>query len=229
MRLLAPDGSEVWREDGWPWGAATTGWPVREIRPDGHTIALPADLRSGPYKVELSIYDPDTLDALPVTALDSSTPISDGPHTVAMLQVGSVPEPPPLLDGPAQFEHFFALLGAQFPESTEADAQLPIELLWESLAATSTDYTTFIHLVDANGEQVAGQDQPPLAGFAPTHAWQPGQRFVDGYAVGLPADLPPGEYEVRVGLYTIDGGRLPVFIDGEVGGDFVTLGMVAVE
>ncbi|MDQ3248000.1 MAG: glycosyltransferase family 39 protein, partial [Chloroflexota bacterium] len=37
VRLVGQDGTELWREEGWPWGAPTTDWPLREVRPDGHT------------------------------------------------------------------------------------------------------------------------------------------------------------------------------------------------
>ncbi len=59
------------------------------------------------------------------------------------------------------------------------------------------------------GEPVAQQDWQPLNNFAPTHLWTAGLRVVDQYAIPLPADLPPGRYEVRTGLYTA-AGRLPV-------------------
>ena len=229
VRLMDQAGNEHWRDEGWPWGAPTSTWPVREIRPDGHTIVLPPDLPAGPYKIELSFYDPATLETLPATAIDDGTPLSTGPVAVALLQVGEVPALPLPQDGQRQFGDPFALLGAQMPDAVVPGGQLPVDLLWESLATTVTDYTTFVHVVDAAGNQVAGKDQPPLAGFAPTHTWQPGQRLVDRYVVDLPAALPAGRYSVRVGLYTLDGGRLPVFDQGVPVGDFVTIGDVEIE
>ncbi len=41
VRLVGPDGTELWREEGWPWGAPTRDWPVREVRSDGHEIQVP--------------------------------------------------------------------------------------------------------------------------------------------------------------------------------------------
>jgi hypothetical protein len=51
VRLVDGQGNEQWRSEGWPWGAPTAGWPLREVRPDGHTIALPADLPAGLYNL----------------------------------------------------------------------------------------------------------------------------------------------------------------------------------
>ena len=89
VRLVAPDGSELWREEGWPWGAATADWPLREIRPDGHTIAIPPDAAPGLYKLVLSFYDPATLDALPVTAVGSDELLNESERDVALIQVGA--------------------------------------------------------------------------------------------------------------------------------------------
>lgn len=224
VRLLAPDGREVWRDEGWPWGAPTRAWPVREVRPDGHTITVPADLPPDVYQIELSFYDPATLDTLPVTQIADGAPISAGARVVAMLQVGDAPDMPPPANGPVNFDRFLSLTGASLPDTLQAGDVLPVELRWESLAPTATDYTLFVHVVDAAGNQVAGQDQPPRGGFAPTYAWRPGQVLADRVDVALPADLPPGEYEVRLGLYTLEGGRLPVVQAGDVVGDFVTVG-----
>jgi hypothetical protein len=73
------------------------------------------------------------------------------------------------------------------------------------------DYTTFVHLTNSAGELVAQQDQPPLKGAYPTSLWDPGEIIADELALPLPAELPPGRYELLVGLYDpLSGQRLPV-------------------
>ena len=64
VRILAPDDHEVWRAEGWPWGAATANWQPGEIWPDGHQITLPADVTPGCYRVEIGFYDPATFTPL---------------------------------------------------------------------------------------------------------------------------------------------------------------------
>ncbi len=64
VRLLGPDDQEVWRDEGWPWGAATTNWQRGEIWPDGHDLILRAEMPSGCYRVEMGFYDPETFAAL---------------------------------------------------------------------------------------------------------------------------------------------------------------------
>jgi hypothetical protein len=46
--------------------------------------------------------------------------------------------------------------------------------------------------------------------------------------IPLPADLAGGTYEVRVGLYTLENGRLPVLAADEVVGDYTVLGEVEI-
>jgi len=132
------------------------------------------------------------------------------------------------LDPPPHFGSLFELTGYVLPATIQSGEILPLNLTWQSLQRTSTDYTTFVHIVDANGKLAAQQDQPPLAGFAPTHLWMQGQKLLDRYAIRLPEDLAVGTYTVRVGLYTLEEGRLPVLIDEQVVGDFVTVGVFSI-
>jgi len=228
MRLVGQDGTEIWRGEGWPWGAPTRDWPVREIRPDGHTVTIPPDAAAGLYRFEVSVYDPATLDPLSVTPLESDQPLATATREVALLSVGTLPAAPASSTPAWQMSENFALTATGLPQQLAPGAELTFQLLWESLTATATDYTVFVHVVNYEGVTVAQQDTPPLAGFAPTRLWEPGLRLVDPYRLTLPADLPAGEYRVRVGLYTLAHGRLPVSQNNIVIGDFATLGSFTV-
>jgi hypothetical protein len=228
LRLVAGDGSELWRAEGWPWGAPTNQWPVREIRPDGRTLAIPADTPPGLYKLVASIYDPATLEPLPVTPLtggDAAMPANA--WDVALLQIGvQAPAASPLEDIFLFGDHI-ALHGADWPAQTARGDTARISLQWEGGAPDPRNYTVFIHLVNAAGELAAQQDQMPLNGFAPTHLWTTGLRLEDVHEVTLPEDLPAGRYAIRVGLY--DGaGRLPVTQAGARVGDYAELGYMEV-
>ena len=228
LRLVGQDGAELWREEGWPWGAPTSGWPLREIRPDGHTVKIPATATAGLYRFEVSFYDPATLAPLPATVVNSTEPLNTTWREVALLQVGTPPEPDALAPSTWQLGDNFALTSTPLPAQLAAGDTLTFTVQWESLTRTSTDYTVFVHVVNSEGVNVTQKDQQPLAGFAPTRLWEPGLRYQDGYQLPLPADLPPGAYSVRVGLYTSAGGRLPVLQNEAVIGDFATLGTFTV-
>ncbi len=91
-----------------------------------------------------------------------------------------------------------------------------LDLIWRADQAPRADYTVFMHLRRADdGSQIAAFDSPPVNGAAPTSRWTPGQIVTDTRAVPIPADAPPGEYNVVIGLYlyptferlTMDGGE----------------------
>ena len=97
------------------------------------------------------------------------------------------------------------LVGFQLSEHMlRPGSGLCVELNWQVIQAPSADYTAFVHLVDSQGRLVAQNDQQPQGGFAPTSVWTVGSAIADKHGLILSADLPPGEYIVRVGLYRSD-------------------------
>jgi len=66
----------------------------------------------------------------------------------------------------------------------------------------------FLHVLAPDGRRVAQVDAPIDQGMFP--AWQAGQQFDPPFPLQLPADLPAGQYRVIMGVYTLDGGRLPL-------------------
>jgi hypothetical protein len=70
IRVVDAAGNELLRDEGWPYGAPTSQWPVGEVWPDGHTFTVPPDAAPGYYRVDVSFYDPDTLEELGAPADD---------------------------------------------------------------------------------------------------------------------------------------------------------------
>ncbi|KAB8144360.1 glycosyl transferase [Chloroflexia bacterium SDU3-3] len=76
----------------------------------------------------------------------------------------------------------------------------------------------FLHVLNERGERVGQIDAAVDEGMFPT--WQRGQQFGITLPIGLPADLPAGEYRVVMGLYresgrlAVDAGALPEAVDG---------------
>jgi mannosyltransferase len=114
----------------------------------------------------------------------------------------------------ADFGDQVRLLGMRRISSTE------LVLIWQALASMETDYTLFVHVLDADGQILVNADHLPPR---PTREWRPGQIVPDRVTLALLPDLPPGDYRIEVGLY--DAGdpaltRLPLD-DGS--GDRATL------
>ena len=77
-----------------------------------------------------------------------------------------------------------------------------LELGWAvGSAPPQQPWTIFTHLLAPDGHLVAGDDCEPGCGSYPTTRWQPGDVIVDEYQLLIPADAPPGEYTLEIGLY----------------------------
>jgi hypothetical protein len=99
-----------------------------------------------------------------------------------------------------------------------------VRLNWQSLAPFDRGQTVFVQVLAPGPRLVAQQDAPPLGGKLPTTFWLPGDGIADEYVVPLPADLPPGEYDVAVGMYDpASGTRLGVDQAGCGRTDYVLL------
>ena len=111
----------------------------------------------------------------------------------------------------ANFAGQIKLIGYDWVNNQEikSGAQVLITFYWETLAAPAQNLNLFIHLVDpATETQAAGFDGPP---DYPTLYWQPGNTFIDTRQLSLPSDLPPGDYELRIGWYNLETlARLPL-------------------
>ncbi len=121
------------------------------------------------------------------------------------------------------------------PLIVRAGDALRLILKWRALTSPRDSATIFIHLIDGAGRPVVGHDYTPLGGSAPTYLWfpkwLPGQTYTDPYRLEIPADTPPGEYWLEVGMYGMTSlRRFPVVdLKGNLAGDRVILGSVRVE
>lgn len=93
------------------------------------------------------------------------------------------------------------LAGAEFAPRRRAGETQPVTLHWYASEAVPIDYTVFVHLRDSDGRLVAQADGPPLDGWYPTSWWTAGEWVADEHAFALPAETPPGAYQLVVGLY----------------------------
>jgi hypothetical protein len=88
---------------------------------------------------------------------------------------------------------------------------LQIILYWQSETSVTDSYDIFLHIMDESGEIVTQVDQKPVGGLVATDVWQEGDIIRDPLSIPLPSDLPPGTYELHLGVYLRETGeRLPV-------------------
>ncbi len=84
--------------------------------------------------------------------------------------------------------------------------------------------------MDFQGVAWAQVDGQPGFFFTPTSRWQPGELIPDTYELLLPPELPPGEYQLRMGLYDpATGARRLVYDPAGNSADQLLLGTVTVQ
>jgi hypothetical protein len=91
------------------------------------------------------------------------------------------------------------------PEMWSAGNPVAISLYWQPLRRLDADYTTFVHLVNADGAVIAQSDHRPGGVYYPTSLWKPGEFLKDTHSLSLQADLGRAPYAIVAGLYTQAG------------------------
>lgn len=95
-------------------------------------------------------------------------------------------------------------------------ATLYLTLHWTTQAPVEGNYTVFTQLLGSDFRLHGQLDQQPLNNLWPTGRWQPGQPLADPYAIPIPSDAPPGEYQLLIGMYNPQTGqRLPALHEGQ--------------
>jgi 4-amino-4-deoxy-L-arabinose transferase-like glycosyltransferase len=97
----------------------------------------------------------------------------------------------------------------------DRDGGLSME--WEGVQPLDEDYSTFLHVYDVHGHRVAQGDSLLVdEALRPTSRWEPGATKAALYHVPIPPGIPPGQYELEVGVYDLDtGNRLPLLGIGD--------------
>ncbi len=117
------------------------------------------------------------------------------------------------------------LIGADVASSsTQPGGQSEITLYWQALKPIGKDYSTFVHLLDANDIIVAQRDMYPGQGLWPTSQMKPGDIIASRYVLNIPTTAyAPDRLKWEVGVYDFASQqRLPV----SSGGDNVRFGSV---
>lgn len=239
LRVVNQAGYELARYEWRPAGIATVDWKKDELWQHRTTVEVAPDAPPGLYRVEVAFFDPDTQERLPAVQTRTGSAIGDT-LVLDYLVVDLLADPPAqLLDPPVDLDGKVTLLGS---EITFADGaaltsrpvhpgdELQVRTFWRTTGHMTVNYTAFGQLIAPAGQVAAQRDAQPLDGFVPTSLWYPGQRFVDHYTLTVPADAPPGDYPLHIGLYDLATlTRLPMSRDGASSGDSVVVATVKVE
>jgi 4-amino-4-deoxy-L-arabinose transferase-like glycosyltransferase len=123
------------------------------------------------------------------------------------------------------------LLGWQLAQPLHAGGQAELRLMWHARGRQNRDWTVFIHLADTSDTIVAEDNTQPHAGRFPMTQWVAGDWVEDTHTLHIPATVPPGEYELRVGLFdAVTNERAAVYSPrGRLMGDYHVLATVRVD
>ncbi len=181
VQVRGPDGSVLAKGSG-PLLAADGPSPV-----EGHyQLEIPVDTPRGDYELWVAVGQVANLSyqkagLVPVRQLDK-------------------PTLPALAE--ANFGNLLTFGGAEAIPSAGGRA-VRLKLLWQARRAIPQPYTTFVHLVDAQGQLWGQADRTPQVNGVelPTNQWETHEWIVDEFEVALKPDAPAGQYTVLVGVY----------------------------
>jgi len=216
LALVSPSGSEAQWVDFEP----CRDWPTSEWPSEGGAVArghatLHVDpfIEGGTYTVTVGLVDPDM-------GARAGEPVAIGHVNVQVVERTferpEVEMPVDVLLGDA-----LRLLGCDLRQGS---GRLDLTLHWQARRRMAIAYKFFVHLLDAETEELVAQvDAMPRGWTYPTHWWEKGEVVSDHITLSL-SDVPPGVYRLAVGAYDPDtGARLPVtdaLGTGEVGDSY---------
>jgi len=163
------------------------------------------------YRSSIVGRPPPDAQTVEVPPLRDGQPV-DAPIVVPVVIRPTEPLVPPTGGGDAAvFAGSFRLAAAVVENS--GDGPL-VTLWWAATAPPPTDYTIFVHLLDAGGNLLAQADGPPNDGLSPTTVWRPGDVVRDAHRFP-PGTVWPAGGRVLVGAYRPETGeRAPATVDG---------------
>jgi 4-amino-4-deoxy-L-arabinose transferase-like glycosyltransferase len=181
--------------------APTSSWQAGDVVRGWHDIVIPPTTPAGIYRLVIRLGDDGHF---------------SNPLVLEQVEVGGRPHifspPSELQPMPHTFGDAIAFLGYSLPTDPPQPGQpLRLTLFWQALGEIDQSYAVFIHILNAAGQIVAQQDVAPGQGTMPTQSWVRNEYITDTHQIELPSDLPPGQYQVVIGMYEADTGiRLPV-------------------
>ncbi len=78
---------------------------------------------------------------------------------------------------------------------------VPVALVWRTLTNLANDHRVALRLTDSHGRTWASRDSLPRGGNFSFTKLAGGERLVDHHGLAIPAGTPPGNYQLRLGIY----------------------------
>lgn len=170
-------------------------WPHRRLITTYHPIEIASGLPPGVYDIQIGI-GPDAYTLTRQTVGQAKVPFQGddllGGISGARTEFGDI-----------------ALLGYRLARTENG---LELLLLWEAVHIPQADYRVFVHVRDQDGAVITQNEFEPHNGSYPTSIWSVGEQVPDVYLLDI-SDVPPGDYQVYIGLLDPDDTRI-LALDG---------------
>jgi hypothetical protein len=224
LRLVDAKGLEITQFDNQPgYGfLPSSSWQPGVWVDDWLAMQIPAGLQQSaaesPYSLVARLYDLASGEEALLSHLGLLEWQGDKLFFEAAVPPAQLPED--LAPLPANFEDQIVLQGYVLQREGEA---LLLDLYWQANTDGLKDYTRFVHVVDSlSGEIITQSDAAPRNNTFPTSQWLVGSIVKDPVVLDI-TDLPSGEYQIFVGLYSKVGSEisplLPVDKSGQTSPD----------
>ena len=206
---LVDDDGQIWATrrsqpcGGW---CPTDAWQPAALVQDQHALLIPEGTPPGSFRLQVALYAPDEGRELVAAGLGQRVDL--GP--VRVMDPG--PGPGPLVQYPlaAGFGNEIDLLGFDLASAdVPAGGTVALDLYWQVQNRPSDDYELLLELVVPNGEVLANWRRSPVADTVPTSHWLAGQYLRGPHQLSLPAQVAPGEYDLRLKVLDPQGRPLP--------------------
>ena len=110
--------------------------------------------------------------------------------------------PPEYQSRAQQLDGLVALSGYDLDERyAQPGGIVPITLYWNAQNPLSLRYKVFVHVISPEGQLLTQADDFPVCGTFHANTWPVNQTVLDRHLLKIPADAPPGDYTLVVGMY----------------------------
>jgi hypothetical protein len=114
----------------------------------------------------------------------------------------------------------------ELPAQASPGSTLTIKLAYEPAQTNLPPATAFVHLLDATGQRIVGQDQPPQSGYYPTNLWVPGECVRESFTLSVPTTAT-GTLRAVTGFYDANGTRFQTPAPND--NDVLELGLIQIK
>ena len=202
VRLLGADGQDIGQ------AMADFGWHAGEVVSATVDIPVAEGARAARAVLDVALVGEDGRNQ---TATSATGRVLDVPVSLEIVKItpSELLSPTPEFKTAAIFGDQLALIGYDVDKNNDG---LAIILYWLVREKMPADYTTFIHILDEEGQIVAQNDSQPTGGVYPTSIWDKGEIVADRKEMDLPEETIDQELRVVTGIYLLETlERLPVW------------------